>query len=321
MVRVAVLDDYQRLASTWAAWDSLGSEVDVEFFHEPIGEDELVERLTGFDVLVLMRERTRLGREVLERLPALQLVVTTGMSNASLDIAYLREHGVMVAGTGPVGGAAGGVPGPAEVAWALILALSKRVVIEDRALRDGRWQTGIPFDLAGATLGLAGLGRLGAAMVRPARAFGMDVIAWSQNLRSERAAELGVEAVTKDELLERSDVLSIHLVISDRTRDLFGAAELALMKPTAVLVNTSRGPIVTEAALVEALRSGTIAAAGLDVYDREPLPPHHPLTTLENVILLPHLGYVSEPTMRHMYGQVVEDIAAWRSGSPLRAIN
>ena len=320
MTRVAVLDDYQRRASRWADWSSLGDDVEVEFLAEPIEPDRLPERLAGFDVLVLMRERTALRREVLERLPDLALVVTTGMRNASLDVAYLSERGVAVSGTGMVMPSTG-VPSTVEVAWALILAVAKRVVIEDGALRAGRWQLDLPAILAGSTLGLAGLGRLGAAMVGPARVFGMEIIAWSQNLTAQRAAEVGVEAVTREALLSRSDVLSIHLVLSDRTRGLFGAAELAAMKPTAALVNTSRGPIVDEPALVAALRAGTIAAAGLDVYGEEPLPADHPLTTCETAVLLPHLGYVSEQGMRAMYAEVVQDIAAWRSGSAIRTVD
>ena len=206
------------------------------------------------------------------------------------------------------------------MAWALILAVCKRVTHEDRALRDGQWQLDLPTNLGGATLGLAGLGRLGGAMVAPARVFGMDVIAWSEHLTDERAAEFGVSSVSKEQLLGRSDVLSIHLVLSDRTRGLFGAAELALMKPTAALINTSRGPIVDERALVEALRSGTIAAAGLDVYDQEPLPADHELLSLENTVLLPHLGYVSEQALRSMYADVVADIAAFRAGTPIRLL-
>ena len=212
------------------------------------------------------------------------------------------------------------MPTTTEVAWALILAVLKRVTIEDRELRAGRWQTGLPSTLGGATLGLAGLGRLGASMVAPARAFGMDVIAWSQNLTAERAAEVGVPAVTKQELLERSDVLSMHLVLSDRTRGLFGADELSQMRRTAVLINTSRGPIVDQRALVDALRDGTIAGAGLDVYDTEPLPAGDALTELDNVVLLPHLGYVTEASLRNMYEQVVEDIAGWRDGAPVRTL-
>lgn len=316
-----MLDDYQQGASGFADWASLGPDVDVVFFHEVISQDALAGTLADFDVLVLMRERTAFRAPVLERLPNLRLLVTTGMRNASVDVGYLNQRGVIVCGTGGSGGArAPGVPSTAEVAWALILAVAKRVVVEDRAIRDGRWQLGLPSNLSGATLGLAGLGNLGASMVGPARAFGMDVIAWSQNLTKERAASVGVRRVGKHDLLSASDVLSIHLVLSDRTTGLFGAADLAQMKPTAVLVNTSRGPIVDERALVAALRDGTIAGAGLDVYDAEPLPAGHELTTLPNVVLLPHLGYVSESGFRHMYGQVVEDIAAFLAGSPIRTI-
>ena len=321
MTRVAVLDDYQRRARGYADWGSLGDDVEVEFFSEPIAQDELAQRLAAFDVLVLMRERTRFGRDVLSALPDLRLVITTGMRNASLDVDYLLERGVTVCGTDGTGVApAAGVPTTAEVAWALIFALAKRVTQEDRALRSGRWQLDLPTNLAGATLGLVGLGRLGAAMVGPARAFGMQVIAWSQNLTDERAAEVGVPRVSKGELLSGADFVSIHLVLSDRTRGLIGGPELLAMKPTAALINTSRGPIVDEAALVAALRVGLIAGAGLDVYDQEPLPAGHPLTSLPNVVLLPHLGYVSEPGMRHMYGQVVEDITAFLRGAPIRTL-
>jgi phosphoglycerate dehydrogenase-like enzyme len=320
-MRVAVLDDYQRRAQQFADWDSLGQDVTVSFFHAPIERAELAATLADFDALVLMRERTAFPRSVLERLPRLQLVVTTGMRNASVDVDYLRERGVAVCGTGlSHGSQTGGVPSTVEVAWALIFATFKRVTIEDRALRAGVWQLDLPRNLAGATLGLAGLGRLGGAMVAPARAFGMDVIAWSENLTAERAAELAVDKVSKDELLERCDVLSIHLVLSDRTRGLFGAGDLALMKSSAVLVNTSRGPIVDEKALIDALRSRSIAAAGLDVYDREPLPADHELLRLENAVLLPHLGYVSEDTLRAMYTDAVEDIAAFMSGAPIRSL-
>jgi phosphoglycerate dehydrogenase-like enzyme len=319
MTRIAVLDDYQRRAESWADWGSLGSEFQVTFFAEAMSQGALPTRLAGYEVLVLMRERTKFPREVLERLPDLGLVITTGMGNASLDVRHLRERGVTVCGTrydpgGP------GVPGTAEVAWALILATAKRVTVENAALRRGEWQTDLPTILSGATLGLLGLGNLGASMVAPAHAFGMDVIAWSEHLSTERAAEVGARAVTREALLAQSDWISIHLVLSGRTRGLIGTAELAAMKSTATLVNTSRGPIVDEGALVRALHDGTIAAAGLDVYEREPLPPDDPLIGCENAVLLPHLGYVSEPAMRTMYGQVVEDIAAWRAGDPLRRI-
>jgi phosphoglycerate dehydrogenase-like enzyme len=317
--RVAVLDDYQRRARDYADWASLGPDVEAVFFHETIDEGTIVDRLADFEVLVLMRERTAFPRRVLEDLPKLQLLVTTGMRNASVDISYLNQRGVVVSGTAG-GPSAPGVPSTAEVAWALVLAVSKRVTVEDRAIRKGSWQLDVPTVLAGTTLGLAGLGHLGASMVGPARAFGMDVIAWSQNLTDEHAASLGVRRATKEELLSNCDFLSVHLVLSDRTRGLFGGQELALMKPTAVLINTSRGPIVDEQALIAALRNHTIAGAGLDVYDREPLPAGHELTTLENVVLLPHLGYVNEPALRHMYTQVVDDIGAFVRGSPIRTI-
>jgi phosphoglycerate dehydrogenase-like enzyme len=320
VLSVAVLDDYQRRAAELADWRSLGDEVAVEFFAEAMTQEELVPRLARFDVLVLMRERTRFGRDVLELLPELKLVITTGMGNASLDVDFLHTRGVTVCGTDLAGGHADGVPTTAEVAWALILAVAKRVTIEDRALRNGRWQRGLPIELAGRTLGLAGLGRLGGAMVGPARAFGMDVIAWSENLTPERAAEFGVERVSKEVLLGSSDVLSIHLKLSDRSRGLFGARELAQMQSTAMLINTSRGPIVDEGALIDALRSQSIAAAGLDVYDREPLPADHELLALENAVLLPHLGYVSESSLRAMYADAVQDIAAFSDGSPIRLL-
>jgi phosphoglycerate dehydrogenase-like enzyme len=319
VTKVAVLDDYQGRAREFADWDSLGKDVEVTFFRETIAPGSLAPTLADFQVLVLMRERTAFPRSVLEQLDDLQLLITTGMGNASVDLAYLRERGIMVSGTGMAGGAPG-VPSTVEVAWALIFATCKRVTIEDRAIRSGKWQVGIPLTLAGATLGLAGLGRLGAAMVAPARAFGMEVIAWSENLTAARTAELGVRKVSKTELLSSSDVLSIHLVLSDRTRGLFQAEDLAQMKSSAVLINTSRGPIVDERALVGALRDGTIGGAGLDVFDQEPLPPGHALAGLENAVLLPHLGYVSEAGLRVMYGQVVEDIEAFLQGEPIRIV-
>jgi len=249
------------------------------------------------------------------------------MRNAAVDIECLKSRGVRVCGTGipGYGGTAieppPGVPSTIEVAWALILALFKRVSYEDRALRQGIWQQGLPGNLAGATLGLIGLGRLGAQMVAPARAFGMEVLAWSQNLTDERADEVGVRrAGSKQELFELADVVSIHLVLSDRSRGLVGATEFEQMQPTAFLVNTSRGPLVDERALLAALQSGAIAGAGLDVYDNEPLPKDHPLLELPNTVLTPHLGYVSREGLAEMYGQVVEDLAAVLRGEPIRVI-
>jgi phosphoglycerate dehydrogenase-like enzyme len=324
-MRVAVLDDYHRIAHRLADWGSLGVEVD--FFDTPIAREQLPSVLGSYDTLVLMRERTAFPREVIEALPNLTVLITTGMRNASVDIDCLQSRGVRVCGTGipGYGGTAieppPGVPSTIEVAWALILALFKRVSSEDRALRQGIWQQGLPTNLAGATLGLVGLGRLGAQMVAPARAFGMDVLAWSQNLTAERAEEVGVRrAESKQELFSEADVVSVHLVLSDRSRGLIAGPEFEQMKPTAYLVNTSRGPIVDERALLAALQSGAIAGAGLDVYDTEPLPKDHPLLELPNTVLTPHLGYVSREGLAEMYGQVVEDLAAILRDEPIRVI-
>ncbi len=320
-MRIAVLDDYHRVAHTLADWASLDCEV--AFFDRPMSAVELPGALRDFDVLVLMRERTAFPRELLEQLPQLRLLVTTGMRNAAVDIDHLNQRGVTVCGT-DVSGYGGdgwrGLPTTVEVAWALIFAVLKRVTVEDRELRRGVWQSSMPENLGGKTLGLLGLGRLGRAMVAPARVFGMDVIAWSQNLSAQAAEAAGVEYVSKQQLLERADVLSVHLVLSARTRGLIGAPELAAMKPSATLINTSRGPIVDERALVDALTHGQIAAAGLDVYDREPLPADSELLKLGNAVLLPHLGYVSEDTLRQMYEQCVADIAAYQAGQPIRVI-
>jgi len=320
VIRVAVLDDYQGRAPELADWGSLGPEADVVFFRQPIPADDLADVLADFHVVVLMRERTALPRSVLERLTSLRLVVTTGERNAALDVDYLRERGIPVSGT-RVPPLRTGVSPPVEVAWALIFAATKRVVVEDRAIRAGAWQLGFPALLAGATLGLAGLGRLGSQMVAPARAFGMTVIAWSPHLSPERAAGAGTERVGRGELLRRSDVLSIHLVLSEATRGLIGEQEFAAMKRGAVLINTSRGPIVDEAALIRAVSAGIIGGAGLDVYDREPLPAGHPLRSAEGIVLIPHVGYVSEDNFRVMYGQVVENIAAFGDGTPIRLIS
>ncbi len=321
-MRIAVLDDYHRVAHTMADWASLNSEV--AFFDRPISAEDIPRVLHEFDALVLMRERTAFPRELLEQLPELRLLVTTGMRNASVDVAYLNDRGVTICGTEMPGYKDPeqwpGLPTTVEVAWALILGVFKRVAAEDRAIREGIWQQGMPHNLGGKTLGLVGLGRLGGAMVAPARAFGMDVIAWSQNLTPQRAEAAGARYVSKHELLAQADVLSIHLVLSDRTRGLIGAEDFKLMKPTATLVNTSRGPIVDELALITALRDGTIAAAGLDVYDHEPLPADSELLKLHNTVLLPHLGYVSEDTLRAMYEQCAADVASFIAGSPIRVI-
>jgi phosphoglycerate dehydrogenase-like enzyme len=261
-----------------------------------------------------MRERTPFGADLLARLPRLRLLVTTGMANPSIDLDAAAARGVVVCGTG-------GLPSPtAELTWALILALLRHVPEEDARMRAGGWQATVGTELAGRTLGVIGLGRLGRRVAAVGRAFEMDVLAWSQNLAPDDARAAGAEPEGRDELLARSDVVTIHLRLSDRTRGLIGAAELARMKPSAVLVNTSRGPIVDETALVAALRDGTVAGAGLDVYDTEPLPPGHPLLSAPNTMLTPHLGYVTAGTYARFYADAVEDIAAFQRGAPMRVL-
>jgi phosphoglycerate dehydrogenase-like enzyme len=317
-MRIVVLDDYQRVALEYGPFDSL-PDAKVDVLPEHIDDlDELAAAVRGAEVVVAMRERTAFPAAAYGKMPDLRLLVTTGMANAAIDLAAAAAHGVTVSGTAMSGSAKSS--NTAELTWALILAARRHVVTEDRALREGRWQTTVGTDLAGSTLGVLGLGRLGSQVARIAQAFDMRVIAWSENLTPERAAEAGATWVSKEELFAASDVLSVHLKLSDRTTGLVGAAELAAMKPTAILVNTSRGPIVDQDALVIALTVGTIAGAGLDVYDVEPLPAGNPLRAAPHTVLLPHLGYVTERGLRVMYEQVVEDIAAWRAGSPLRVL-
>ncbi|WP_181772728.1 D-2-hydroxyacid dehydrogenase family protein [Amycolatopsis pittospori] len=312
-MKIAILDDYQNVALGYGDWASLDAEIEV--FTKPfVDAADVVARLRGFDVLVAMRERTRFPAEVLDRLPALELLVSTGKRNAAIDVAAARRNGVVVSATGYIGAPA------AEHTWALILAAARNLPTEFRNMTDGGWQTTVGTILHGKTLGLLGLGRLGAGAARIGQAFGMETIAWSQNLTQEKADPHGVTAVSKEELFARSDVLSVHLVLSDRSRGLVGAPEIAAMKPTAMLVNTSRGPIVDEAALVDALRRREIAVAALDVFDVEPLPSEHPLRTLDNVVLTPHIGYVTREAYEIFYRDAVEDIAAFRAGSPLRVM-
>jgi phosphoglycerate dehydrogenase-like enzyme len=312
-VRVAVLDDYQGVALSLGPWQTLDASVSV--FRDHVADDDrLVSRLEGFEVVVAMRERTPFTRSRLERLPDLRLLVTTGMANAAIDLDAARERGVLVCGTGGLASAT------VELTWALILAVARHVCAEDRRVRGGGWQHALGFELAGRTLGVVGLGRLGSRVAAIGQAFEMPVIAWSQNLDAERAASLGVEAVTRQELFARADVVTVHLRLSDRTRGLIGAAELARMNASAVLVNTSRGPIVDERALLAALEAGTIAGAGLDVFDVEPLPVGHPLRSAPNTVLTPHIGYVSRGSYEIYYREAVQDIAAWMAGEPVRVL-
>jgi len=311
-VKITVLDDYQDVALGMGAWDRLDAEVVA--LHEHLLGEGLVAALSGSEVVVAMRERTPFDRALLDRLPDLRLLVTTGMANASIDLDAARERGVQVCGT------RSRQAGPAELTWALVLAVTRRVAYEDAAVRAGGWQTTIGPELSGRTLGVLGLGRLGSIVAGYGRAFGMRVLGWSANLDPGRARELGVEPVTLDDLLTRSDVVSVHLKLSDRTRGLLGARELDLIGPDGYLVNTSRGPIVDEAALVEALRSGRIAGAGLDVFDVEPLPADHPLRTVPRAVLTPHIGYVALDAYRVFYADAVEDVVAWLGGEPVRVL-
>ena len=315
MARVALLDDYQGVALGMADWKSLPPGTEVVAFPDHLDDEgALATRLADFEIVMAMRERTPFPRTLLEHLPKLKLLITAGMRNASIDMKAAAERGVLVCGTA-------GLPYPtAELAWGLILGLMRRVPAEDRATRDGRWQTTLGLGLNGKTLGVLGLGTLGSRVAKVGRAFEMEVLAWSQNLTAARAAEVGATLVPKDELLARSDIVSIHLVLGERTRGLVGARELGLMKRSAYLVNTSRGPIVDESALVQALRDGTIAGAGLDVFGTEPLPRDHPFLSLLNTVISPHLGYVTEETYRIFYGQAREDIEAFLRGEPVRVL-
>lgn len=304
--KVAVLDDYQHVALSMADWSVLDGIASVTMFSDHITDpDELVARLASFDVVCLMRERTPLPRAIIERLPRLRLIASTGLGNRSVDTAAAAEHGVELRHTGYS-------PEPTvELTWALILASAKHIVAEVDSVRSGGWQESLAVDLAGSTLGILGLGRIGSRVARIGQIFGMDVIAWSQNLTDERAADEGVQRVNKDELFRRSDFLTIHLVLSDRTRGLVAARELALMKATARLVNTSRGPIVDEADLLDALWSARIEGAAIDVFDTEPLPATHPLRSAPRLLATPHVGYVSEGQYRTFYTDTVDNIRTW----------
>ena len=314
-MRIAVLDDYQNVAREMADWASLGADSEVAFFRDHLAElGSLVERLKDFEIVVAMRERTPFPRALLEKLPRLRLLVTTGMRNASIELAAARERGVVVCGTPGASGTTG------ELTWGLILALFRQIPREDRLVREGKWQTTVGLGLAGKTLGILGLGTIGSQVAKVGTAFNMDVIAWSQNLDAERASRAGARRVERDELLARSDVVTIHLVLSERTRGLIGERELARMKPTAFLVNTSRGPIVEEAALAAALEKGTIAGAGIDVYGDEPIAPDHPLLRARNTVLTPHLGYVTREGYSAYFRGAVEDIVAWQRGAPMRVL-
>jgi phosphoglycerate dehydrogenase-like enzyme len=305
-VQIAVLDDYQDVALRVADWSALRGRATVSVFTDHIADPAaVITRLQPFDVVCVMRERTPLARFILERLPRLRLIASTGSQNASIDLNAARERGVEVVHTGYTS-----TP-TIELTWALILAGARHIVAENESLREGGWQRHIGDDLAGRTLGLLGLGHIGGAVARIGKAFDMNLIAWSQNLTAERAAEYGAVQVSKEELFRQADVVSIHLVLSRRTRGLVGAAEFSLMKPTARLVNTSRGPIVVEADLLAALREGKIAGAAIDVFDEEPLPTDHPFRKLPHLLATPHIGFVSRGLYERFYQDTVTNILRW----------
>jgi phosphoglycerate dehydrogenase-like enzyme len=330
VTKIAILDDYIGVALEYGDWSGLPGDAEITVYRQAIPPRRLAGELAGYEVVVITQQRARFPRAVLEALPALKLIVCNGRTSNVIDHEARIERGIMLCGTaetgrtassGPEGyGTRPGLPAPSEMAWALIFAVAKRTGIEDRVIRAGGWQTGFPVPLAGKTLGLLGVGRLGGAMVPVAMALGMDVVGWSQNLTGERCAEVGVTMVTKDELLATADVLGVFLVFSERSRNTLRAADLAALKPGAILVNVSRGPIVEEEALVGALRSGRLAGAGLDVFDREPLPADHPFRLLDNVVVTPHTGYVTEQLFRTAWQRMAEDVTAYLAGSPIRVV-
>lgn len=316
MFRAAVLDDYQNVALTFADWSPITRDVEVKVFDKPFANQaEVIKALQGFAIIVGMRERTPFPRKVIEALPNLKLLITTGARNNSFDVKACSERGITVCGTGVVGSPTTGI------AFGLMLELTRRVGFENARLKAGApWQVTIGRDLEGLTLGILGLGKLGQRSATVGKAFGMKTIAWSQNLTPEKAQAGGAELVTKEDLFRSADVVTIHLILSDRSRGLVGAKELGLMKKTSYLVNTSRGPIVDEKALIATLQSKSIAGAGLDVFDVEPLPLDHPFRKMDNVVITPHLGYVSEQNYRKYFPDIVEDIRAWLDGKPVRVV-
>jgi phosphoglycerate dehydrogenase-like enzyme len=308
-IRIAILDDYQNVALSMADWSALDGRATVTVFNDHLeSTDAVVARLQPFEIVCVMRERTPMTRAIIERLPKLRVIASTGLRNASIDLEAAAERGVQTLNT--VYSSAPTI----EMTWALILASSRNLIEENAALRSGGWQRHVGDEIAGRTLGLLGLGNIGREVARIGKTFGMSVIAWSQNLTADQAADAGAVKVPKDDLFRRSDIVSIHLVLSDRTRGLVGAAEFALMKPTARLVNTSRGPIVVEADLLDALKSGKIAGAAIDVFDQEPLPLDHPFRSLPNLLATPHIGYVSRAQYERFYQDTVSNIIRWLDG-------
>jgi len=316
MVRAAILDDYQNVAMTLADWSAIAGDVEITVFNKPFAsQDEAIKALQGFTIVVGMRERTPFPRQVIEALPDLKLLITTGAKNNSFDVKAASERGVTVCGTGGVGSPTTGI------AFGLMLELTRHIGLENARMKAGApLQTTIGPDLGGMTLGIVGLGKLGQRSAAVGKAFGMKPIAWSPNLTPERAREGGAEYASKEELFAQADVITIHLVLSDRSRGLITAADIGRMKKSAYLINTSRGPIVEEKALIAALQSRSIAGAGLDVFDVEPLPLNHPFRKMDNVVITPHIGYVSAQNYGKYFPDIVEDIRAWLDSKPVRVI-
>ena len=322
MIKIAILDDYAKVALQLADWSALDGKAEITVFEQHLTEDEAAVALKPFDVLCTVRERMSLPRSLFERLPNLKLVTIIGMDLPNLDMAAATEHGVIVSHSNFANPLfANMVNATPELTWGLMIATVRHLSLESRRMHEGAWQSTVGVNLAGRTLGLLGLGRIGSRMAEYARVFGMPVIAWSQNLTDEKAKSLGAERVEKDDLFRRSDIVSIHVRLSDRTRGLVTARELALMKPGAYLINTSRGPIVVEADLLAALRAGKIAGAGLDVFDEEPPPRTHPFRTMDNVTVAPHLGYVTRESLTAFYVDTLEAVAAFVNGTPIRIAN
>jgi D-3-phosphoglycerate dehydrogenase len=316
MLQGAILDDYQNVSQKVADWSPVAKDVKFKVFTEALGgSDKVIEALKDCNIVCLMRERTLFGKDIIDALPELKLIVTSGMRNAAIDVNAAAARNIPVCGTESLG------PPTAELTFGLMLELARKIGIEHARLKAGaRWQSTLGIDLYDKTLGIIGLGKLGTRVARIANACGMTVIAWSQNLTAEKAKEAGATLVTKEELLKQSDFVTIHLQLSQRTRGLIGAGELALMKPTAYFINTSRGPIADEKAIEMALLGNRIAGAAIDVYDVEPLPLDHPFRKLDNIVITPHLGYVTAENYKRFYGHMVEDIRVWLDGKPVRVI-
>jgi D-3-phosphoglycerate dehydrogenase len=318
-MRIAILDDYQNVALKMADWSGIAKDHQIDIIDKPlVVPDQAARVLQPYDVICMLRERTAAPRELLMNLPNLKLLAITGQQHRTLDMKAATEQGILVCHSSAHAGAHQGTP---ELAVALMLAAIRHIPKEDFGIRNGYWQSSVGIQLFGRTLGLVGLGKIGRKVAKVAQAFEMNVIAWSQNLTTESAAEAGVKRVDKEELFRQSDIISLHLVLGERTLGVVGAHELALMKPSAFIVNTARGPLIDEAALIDTLQNRRIAGAGLDVYWQEPIPHDHPLLKLDNVVLTPHLGYVVEESYRAFYGDLVESVTAWLGGKPLRMSN